>query len=106
MTVRKMPPGRRSSSQPVVVHGAGVNHFFRCSGLVHAAHTSSLGTLTTRSIARSSAGFIRVVIVLVISAPSDQLGKRPIDPDGGSRCRAAAGASFRPFLEDAVLVDK
>src|SRR6516162_2702290 len=41
ITVRKMPPGRRSISQSTVFHGAGVNHFLMCSGLVHAAHTSS-----------------------------------------------------------------
>src|SRR5206468_4540891 len=56
MTKRKMPPGRRSISQSTVVHGAGVNHFLTCSGVVHALQTSSRGTSTTRSRTRSSLG--------------------------------------------------
>src|SRR5512139_3202883 len=32
ITVRKMPPGRRSISQSETVHGAGVNHLRTCSG--------------------------------------------------------------------------
>ena len=37
MTVRKIPPGRRSISQSTVDQGRGVNHFTTCSGRVQAA---------------------------------------------------------------------
>src|SRR5215813_14239163 len=63
ITVRKMPPGRRSISQSTVFHGAGVNHFLTCSGTVHAAHTSSGATSTTRSRTRSSRGSCWTVAV-------------------------------------------
>src|SRR5438105_15275371 len=70
MTVRKMPPGRRSISQSTVFQGAGVNHFLTCSGTVHAAQTSSGGTSTTRSNRRSRRGsnlaFMRVISLLQI----------------------------------------
>ena len=56
ITLRKMPPGRRSISTSGVVHGAGVNHCISISGVVQAFHTSSRGTSTTRSSTRSSFG--------------------------------------------------
>ena len=58
ITVWNFPPGFRSTSAWTVFHGAGVNHFFRCSGVVHAFHTSSGGTSTVRVNDRSSSGFI------------------------------------------------
>src|SRR5262249_11061989 len=69
ITVRKMPPGRRSISQSTVIQGTGVNHFLTCSGTVHAAQTRSGGTSTTRSRSKSRRGSNGEVAV-TSSAPS------------------------------------
>src|SRR5436190_20534092 len=63
----RIPPGRRSISQCVVVHGLGANQWTICSGLVQAAQTSSRGTSTTRSRTRSSfgSGFHRAISFLL-----------------------------------------
>src|SRR5437667_4493626 len=52
---RKIPPGRKSSWQPCVVSGAGVNQRERYSALVQASNTSCLGASKTR-VMRSSGG--------------------------------------------------
>src|SRR5215469_11123891 len=71
MTVRKMPPGRRSISHSTVFHGAGQNQCLICSGTVHAAQTSSGGTSTTRSRRRSRRG-LNCGAAVIPSPPSVQ----------------------------------
>src|SRR6516165_9497189 len=96
MRVRKTPPGRRSISQSTVVHGAGVNHFLTCSGLVHAAQTSSGRTSTKRSRRRSKRGsgmpFMRVTVV----SPSDRSGKCPAGRGGVPTARVGRPSSVPP----------
>src|SRR5262245_15072524 len=53
MTVRKIPPGRRSISHCDVVQGAGAHHFLMCSGSVQAFQISDRGASIVRSSTRS-----------------------------------------------------
>src|SRR5438128_1291895 len=48
MTKRHTPPGRKLYALVVVEKPSGPHHCARCSGLVHAVHTSSRGASSTR----------------------------------------------------------
>src|SRR5258708_37909262 len=92
ITVRNIPPGRRSISQSTVFHGAGVNHFLTCSGTVHAAQTSSGGTSTTRKSTRgSNCGWRSFHLLLLL-----QQNRCRVDRGGGptERAERAVGPSL------------
>src|SRR5262249_28274770 len=105
ITVRKMPPGRRSISQSTVFHGAGVNHFLTCSGMVHAAHTSSGATSTTRSRTRSSRGSCWTVAV-TSCPPLAAANKCRVDRGGAPTARAVAPSSAPPLSAAAARADR
>src|SRR5689334_1741607 len=50
MTKRHTPPGRKSNAWVVVENPIGPHQCARCSGLVHAAHTSARGAAKTRAV--------------------------------------------------------
>src|SRR5258707_10813173 len=47
------PPGRRSKPTILVVIGFGHHHFSRCSGIVHAFHTTLRGAFMMRDTVKS-----------------------------------------------------
>src|SRR5258707_4727697 len=49
----KAPPGRTSKPTILVVMGFGHHHFSRCSGTVHAFHTTRRGALMIRDTVKS-----------------------------------------------------
>src|SRR5215470_8209831 len=50
MTKRHTPPGRKSNARVVVENPIGPHQRARCSGAVHAAHTSSRGAANVRVV--------------------------------------------------------
>src|SRR5215467_9776448 len=91
-----MPPGRRSISQSTVFHSAGVNHFLTCSGLVHAAHTGSGATSTTRSRTRSSRGSCWTLAVTSYP-PSAAADKCRVDRGGASTANDGNSGNLDSF---------
>src|SRR5215510_4750815 len=66
ITVRKIPPGRRSISHCEVVQGAGAHHFLTCSGSVQACQISDRGASIVRSSNRSSWPLFRVSLAMLL----------------------------------------
>src|SRR5262245_16125597 len=66
ITVRKIPPGRKSISHCDVVHGAGAHHFLTCSGSVQACQISDRGASIVRSSKRSSWPLFRAPLAMFL----------------------------------------
>ena len=63
MTIRLLPPGRRSISAWVTVQGSGANHCFISSGSVQQRNSFSRGASIRRVRTSSRLGGVAVVIV-------------------------------------------
>src|SRR5262245_48884131 len=66
ITVRNIPPGRRSSSHCDVVQGAGAHHFLTWAGSVHAFQISDRGASIVRSSERSRWPLFRVSLAMLL----------------------------------------
>src|SRR5438874_330924 len=68
MTKRHTPPGRKSYALVVVEKPSGPHHCARCSGSIHAVHTSSRGASSTRvaMIDRGSCSRSRLFLALTL----------------------------------------
>src|SRR5262245_41399315 len=86
MHARYFPPTRRSIWATGAVKSFGPHHFLKCSGSVHAFHTSARGASNTRVITRSCpvraavsvALFVAMFLLLVFQLV--QVLVQPIEP--------------------------
>src|SRR5262245_16772674 len=66
ITVRNIPPGRRSITHCAVVQGAGAHHFLTCSGSVQAFQISDRGAAIVRSSRRSRWSLFRMSLATLL----------------------------------------